>query len=233
MAKYTKREKFFASKVSRTKSVVVPEAIKVLKECAAVYNKSDQTVDVAVNLGVDPRHADQMVRGTVALPHGLGKVVRVLVFAKGDKAQEATAAGADFVGAEDLVEKIQGGWLDFDRVVATPDVMGVVGRLGRVLGPRGLMPNPKLGTVTFDVAKMIKEIKAGQVAFRVEKAGIVHAGIGKISFDDQAITDNLKAFVDQLQKLRPSVIKGTYMKRVTLSTSQGPGVRVELASLAQ
>ncbi|NGZ28238.1 MAG: 50S ribosomal protein L1 [Magnetococcales bacterium] len=232
MAKYTKREKFFASKVSRTQSLPVVDAIKVLKECAGIYNKFDQTVDVSVNLGVDPRHADQMVRGTVALPNGLGKVVRVLVFAKGEKANEALAAGADFVGAEDLVEKIQGGWLDFDRVVATPDVMGVVGRLGRVLGPRGLMPNPKLGTVTFDVAKMVKEIKAGQVAFRVEKAGIVHAGIGKISFGDQAITENLKAFIEQLNKLKPAVIKGTYMKKVTLSTSQGPGVRLEMASLA-
>lgn len=232
MAKYTKREKFYASKTNRTTSLGVSDAIKVLKECAGVYNKFDQTVDVSVNLGVDPRHADQMVRGTVALPHGLGKVVRVLVFAKGEKVNEALQAGADFVGAEDLVEKIQGGWLDFDRVVATPDVMGVVGRLGRVLGPRGLMPNPKLGTVTFDVAKMVKEIKAGQVAFRVEKAGIIHAGIGRISFEDQAITDNLKAFVDQLNKLKPAVIKGTYMKRVTLTTTQGPGVRVEMSSLA-
>ncbi|WP_130469948.1 50S ribosomal protein L1 [Candidatus Magnetaquicoccus inordinatus] len=189
--------------------------------------KFDETVDIAVNLGVDPRHADQMIRGTVGLPHGTGKVVRVLAFAKGEKAQEAEAAGADFVGAEDLAEKILGGWLDFDRVVACPDVMGVVGRLGRVLGPRGLMPNPKLGTVTFDMTRIIQEIKAGQVAFRVEKTGIIHAGIGKASFADEKLVENAQALIEQLKKMRPAAAKGTYIKKVTLSSTMGPGIQVD------
>lgn len=189
--------------------------------------KFDETVDIAVNLGVDPRHADQMIRGTVALPHGTGKFVRVLAFAKGEKAQEAEAAGADFVGAEELVDKIQGGWLDFDRVVACPDVMGVVGRLGRVLGPRGLMPNPKLGTVTFDMTRIIQEIKAGQVAFRVEKTGIIHAGIGKASFEDMKLVENAQALIEQLKKMRPAAAKGTYIKKVTLSSTMGPGIQVD------
>jgi large subunit ribosomal protein L1 len=189
--------------------------------------KFDETVDIAVNLGVDPRHADQMIRGTVALPHGTGKFVRVLAFAKGEKAQEAEAAGADFVGAEELVEKIQGGWLEFDRVVACPDVMGVVGRLGRVLGPRGLMPNPKLGTVTFDMTRIIHEIKAGQVAFRVEKTGIIHAGIGKASFEDMKLVENAQALIEQLKKMRPAAAKGTYIQKVTLSSTMGPGIQVD------
>jgi large subunit ribosomal protein L1 len=205
------------------------DAVKKIKACA--NTKFDETIDIAVNLGVDPRHADQMIRGTVALPHGTGKTVRVLVFAKGDKAAEAEAAGADVVGAEDLVDKIQEGWMEFDRVVACPDVMGVVGRLGRVLGPRGLMPNPKLGTVTFDVEKVVKEIKAGQVAFRVEKAGIIHAGVGKASFSEDQIVDNIKTIYEQLNKLRPSSIKGTYMQKFCISSTMGPSIRVDLGSL--
>ncbi len=215
--------------VVRTNVYPLPEAVALLKQVSKV--KFDETVDLAVNLTVDPRHADQMVRGTVALPHGVGKTVRVLVFAKGEKAKEASAAGADHVGAEELVDKIQGGWLEFDRVVACPDVMGVVGRLGRVLGPRGLMPNPKLGTVTFDVAKIVGDIKAGQVAFRVEKAGIIHAGIGKISFDAVKLVENIQALIEQLRKLRPASSKGSYMKRITLSSTMGPGIQVDLSTV--
>ncbi len=215
--------------VVRTNVYPLPEAVALLKQVSKV--KFDETVDLAVNLTVDPRHADQMVRGTVALPHGVGKTVRVLVFAKGEKAKEASAAGADHVGAEELVDKIQGGWLEFDRVVACPDVMGVVGRLGRVLGPRGLMPNPKLGTVTFDVAKVVGDIKAGQVAFRVEKAGIIHAGIGKISFDAVKLVENIQALIEQLRKLRPASSKGSYMKRITLSSTMGPGIQVDLSTV--
>lgn len=189
--------------------------------------KFDETVDIAVNLGVDPRHADQMIRGTVSLPHGTGKTVRVLVFAKGEKAAEAEAAGAEYVGVEDLADKILGGWVDFDRVVACPDTMGVVGRLGRVLGPRGLMPNPKLGTVTFDVARIVQEIKAGQVAFRVEKTGIIHAGIGKASFPVEHLVENAKTLIDQLKKMRPATSKGTYIRRITLSSTMGPGIMVD------
>jgi large subunit ribosomal protein L1 len=201
------------------------DAVQVAKGCANA--RFDETVDVAVNLGVDPRHADQMVRGSVPLPHGTGKQVRILVFARGDKATEAQEAGADYVGADELVEKILGGWLEFDRVVACPDVMGLVGRLGRVLGPRGLMPNPKLGTVTFDVAKIVKEIKAGQVTFRVDKGGIIHAGIGKASFAIEQLVDNVRALLDQLQKMKPAAVKGTYVRKITLSTTMGPGVRVD------
>lgn len=225
MAKRGKRMREIREQVVRTKSYPLVEAVELLKKSSKV--KFDETVDLAVNLTVDPRHADQMVRGTVALPHGTGKTVRVLVFAKGEKAKEATNAGADHVGAEELVDKIQGGWLEFDRVVACPDVMGVVGRLGRVLGPRGLMPNPKLGTVTFDVAKIVADIKAGQVAFRVEKAGIIHAGIGKISFDGTKLVENVAALVEQLRKLRPASCKGSYMKRITLSSTMGPGIQVD------
>ncbi|MEO5348130.1 MAG: 50S ribosomal protein L1 [Magnetococcus sp. YQC-3] len=189
--------------------------------------KFDETVDIAVNLGVDPRHADQMIRGTVALPHGTGKVVRILAFAKGEKAQEAEAAGADYVGAEELADKILGGWLEFDRVVACPDTMGVVGRLGRVLGPRGLMPNPKLGTVTFDMTRIIQEIKAGQVAFRVEKTGIIHAGVGKASFPDEHLVENARMLIEQLKKMRPAAAKGTYIRKVTMSSTMGPGIQVD------
>ncbi|MBF0145194.1 MAG: 50S ribosomal protein L1 [Magnetococcales bacterium] len=229
MAKRGKRMRAIREQVVRTNVYPLPEAVALLKQVSKV--KFDETVDLAVNLTVDPRHADQMVRGTVALPHGVGKTVRVLVFAKGEKAKEASAAGADHVGAEELVDKIQGGWLEFDRVVACPDVMGVVGRLGRVLGPRGLMPNPKLGTVTFDVAKIVGDIKAGQVAFRVEKAGIIHAGIGKISFDAVKLVENIQALIEQLRKLRPASSKGSYMKRITLSSTMGPGIQVDLSTV--
>jgi large subunit ribosomal protein L1 len=189
--------------------------------------KFDETVDAAIRLGVDPKHADQMVRGSVALPHGLGKTVRVLVFAKGDKEREATDAGADFAGSDDLVEKIKGGWLDFDRVVATPDMMGTVGKLGKVLGPRGLMPNPKVGTVTFDVGKVVKELKAGKVEFRVEKAGIVHTPVGKVSFGLDKLLDNVTALLETIVKLKPASSKGTYLKSISLSTTMGPGVKVD------
>jgi large subunit ribosomal protein L1 len=189
--------------------------------------KFDETVDAAIRLGVDPKHADQMVRGSVALPHGLGKVVRVLVFAKGEKEKEATDAGADFAGSDDLVEKIKGGWLDFDRVVATPDMMGTVGKLGKVLGPRGLMPNPKVGTVTFDVGKVVKELKAGKVEFRVEKAGIVHTPVGKVSFGLDKLLDNVTALLEMIVKLKPASSKGTYLKSISLSTTMGPGVMVD------
>ncbi|MBF0282989.1 MAG: 50S ribosomal protein L1 [Magnetococcales bacterium] len=222
----SKRLQAIYNSLDRSVSHSLTEAIGLVKQCATA--KFDETVEVAVNLGVDPRHADQMVRGAVALPHGTGKVVRVLVFCKGDKANEARDAGADFVGADDMVEKIQGGWLDFDRVVASPDVMGLVGKLGKILGPRGLMPNPKLGTVTMDVGKMVKEIKAGQVAFRVEKAGIIHAGVGKASFGVDQLSDNIRAVIDQLIRMKPSGAKGVYMKKVTIGSSMGPGVRVDM-----
>jgi len=189
--------------------------------------KFDETVDAAIRLGVDPKHADQMVRGSVALPHGLGKTVRVLVFAKGEKEKEATDAGADFAGSDDLVEKIKGGWLDFDRVVATPDMMGTVGKLGKDLGPRGLMPNPKVGTVTFDVGKVVKELKAGKVEFRVEKAGIVHSPVGKVSFGLDKLLDNVTALLETIVKLKPASSKGTYLKSISLSTTMGPGVKVD------
>jgi large subunit ribosomal protein L1 len=193
------------------------------------FAKFDETVDVAVRLGVDPRHADQMVRGTVVLPHGIGKDVRVLVFAKGEKENEAKEAGADFVGNEELIEKIQGGWFDFDKVVATPDMMGAVGKIGRALGPRGLMPNAKTGTVTFDIGKAVKELKAGKIDFRVEKAGIVHAPMGKVSFGVEKIVQNLSAFIDTIMRLKPSSSKGTYLKSIAISTTMGPGVRIDAA----
>jgi large subunit ribosomal protein L1 len=230
MAKRGKRYRNNRESIGAPGEIVsLAEAVKKVKSCA--NTKFDETVDVSVNLGVDPRHADQMIRGTVALPHGTGKTVRVLVFAKGDKVAEAEAAGADVVGADELVEKIQGGWFEFDRVVACPDTMGVVGRLGRVLGPKGLMPNPKLGTVTFDVAKVVKEIKAGQVAFRVEKAGLIHAGIGKASFSEEQLVDNIKGLYEKLTKLRPTTIKGTYMQKFCISSTMGPSVRVDTQSI--
>ena len=194
------------------------------------YVKFDESVDLAVRLGVDPRHADQMVRGAVALPHGTGKSVRVLVFAKGDKVAEARDAGADFVGGPELVEKITGGWLDFDKVVATPDMMGQVGRIGRVLGPRGLMPNPKTGTVTFDVGRTVQELKAGKIDFRVEKAGIVHAPVGRMSFDDEKLVENVKVLLETLNRLKPAAAKGTYMKSVTLSGTMTAGVKLDPSS---
>jgi large subunit ribosomal protein L1 len=206
------------------------EAIKLVKQTATA--KFDETVEMSMNLGIDPRHADQMVRGVVSLPNGTGKTVRVAVFAKGDKAEEAKKAGADVVGADDLFEKVNKGEIDFDRCIATPDMMGVVGRLGKVLGPRGLMPNPKLGTVTMDVAKAVKEVKGGQVEFRAEKTGIVHAGVGKASFSEDQITENVRAFFDAIMKAKPSGAKGTFVKKVSLSSTMGPGVKLEVSTRA-
>lgn len=225
MAKRSRRLVAIREQLGQRVPGALADAVRDVKTYATA--KFDETVDIAVNLGVDPRHADQMIRGTVALPHGTGKVVRILAFAKGEKAQEAEAAGADYVGAEELAEKILGGWLEFDRVVACPDVMGVVGRLGRVLGPRGLMPNPKLGTVTFDMTRIIQEIKAGQVAFRVEKTGIIHAGVGKASFPDTHLVENAQTVIEQLKKMRPAAAKGTYIRKVTLSSTMGPGIQVD------
>jgi large subunit ribosomal protein L1 len=225
-----KKYRMAAAKVDRSKRYSLADACKLLPETKVA--KFDESVDIAVRLGVDPKHADQMVRGAIVLPHGTGKSQRVAVVAKGDKANEARAAGADFVGAEDLVERIQKeGWTDFDSMVATPDMMGLVGRLGRVLGPKGLMPNPKVGTVTNDVAKAVRELKAGRVEFRVEKAGVVHARIGKASFGSDKLHDNARTMVETLLRLKPPSAKGTYMKSVTLSTSMGPGIRVDTTPL--
>ena len=209
----------------------INDGVELLKKLHFV--RFDESVDIAVRLGVDPRHADQMVRGAVALPHGIGKSVRVLVFAKGDKVAEARDAGADFVGGADLVEKIQGDWLDFDKVVATPDMMGNVGRIGRVLGPRGLMPNPKTGTVTFDVAKTVQELKAGKIDFRVEKAGIVHAPVGRMSFDADKLAENVGTLIDTLLRLKPASAKGQYIKSVTISGTMTPGVKLDPSALAR
>ncbi len=230
MARIGKRLKKAYEGIDRSKSYGVVDAVKIIKDAAA-GTKFDETVEVAINLAVDPRHADQMVRGIVALPHGIGKSVRVAVFAKGDKAQEAIDAGADFVGAEELAEKIQNGEMDFDRCIATPDMMAVVGRLGKVLGPKGLMPNPKLGTVTMDVAGAVTAAKAGQIEFRVEKLGIVHAGVGKASFSYEALAENVTAFVDAIIKAKPSGSKGTYMKKVSLTSTMGPGLMLDLSAL--
>ena len=226
MAKVSKKMKASMDAVDRTKEYVLAEAAALVKQNAA-GTKFDETIEIAMNLGVDPRHADQMVRGVVAMPNGTGKSMRVAVFAKDAKADEAKAAGADLVGAEDLAEAIQGGQSDFDRVIASPDMMGVVGRLGKVLGPRGLMPNPKLGTVTADVAAAVKAAKAGEVQYRAEKAGVVHAGIGKASFTADQITENAAAFIDAVRKARPSGAKGTYIKKITLSSTMGVGVFVD------
>ncbi|MCZ7659451.1 MAG: 50S ribosomal protein L1 [Xanthobacteraceae bacterium] len=215
--------------VDRTKLYPIGEAVKLVKERAKA--KFDETIEVAMNLGVDPRHADQMVRGVVSLPNGSGRTMRVAVFARGAKAEEAKAAGADVVGAEDLVEKVQNGNIDFDRCIATPDLMPLVGRLGKVLGPRGLMPNPKVGTVTMDVANAVKGAKGGSVEFRVEKAGIIHAGVGKASFSADKLVENIRAFADAVQKAKPAGAKGTYVQRVAVSSTMGPGVKVEPASL--
>jgi large subunit ribosomal protein L1 len=231
MSNIGKKFKAVAAKVDRNKRYRIDDAVKLLKETAT--KKFDETVDAAINLGVDPKHADQVVRGAVVLPHGMGKAVKVAVFAKGDKAREAQEAGADIVGAEDLAEKIQGGFMDFDKVIAAPDMMGVVGRLGKVLGPRGLMPNPKVGTVTMDVAKAIKEQKAGKVEFRVEKAGIVHVPFGKASFDAQKLKDNFSAIMELIFKAKPQTAKGVYVKNVTVSCTMGPGIKVDVAELAQ
>ena len=229
MAKLSKRQKNL-SPVDRDRFYGVDEAISLVKSNATA--KFDETVEVALNLGVDPRHADQMVRGVVSLPKGTGKTVRVAVFAKGGKADEAKAAGADVVGAEDLMETIQGGTIDFDRVIATPDMMGVVGRLGKVLGPKGLMPNPKLGTVTMDVAKAVADAKGGQVEFRVEKAGIVHAGIGKASFSEADLAENFRAFMDGIVRNKPSGAKGKFIQKVSVTSTMGPGVKVDLEQIA-
>jgi len=231
MARHGKRLRGAYEQVNRARFYPLPEAVKLLKEFAKV--KFDETIEVAINLGIDPRHSDQQVRGVVTLPHGTGKSVRVAVFAKGDKAKEAEAAGADLVGAEDLAEKVQQGQIDFDRVVAAPDMMAVVGRLGKILGPRGLMPNPKLGTVTADVAKAVREAKAGQLQYRAEKAGILHAGVGKAGFSEAAIMENVRAFYDAVVKARPSGVKGTFVKKVSLSSTMGPGMKLDLASLGQ
>jgi large subunit ribosomal protein L1 len=224
----TKRGKKYAAaseKIDPNKRYDFPEALRLAVDTS--YRKFDETVDVAVRLGVDPRHADQMVRGSVVLPNGTGKDVKVLVFAKGEKEKEAQEAGADFVGNDDLLEKIKGGWFGFDKAVATPDVMGAVGRIGKVLGPRGLMPNAKSGTVTFDVARAVKELKAGKIDFRVERAGIVHATMGKVSFGADRLMENLTSFFDTIVRLKPASSKGTYLKSIAISTSMGAGIRID------
>eukprot|EP01013_Petalomonas_cantuscygni_P004050 TRINITY_DN1433_c0_g1_i1.p3 TRINITY_DN1433_c0_g1~~TRINITY_DN1433_c0_g1_i1.p3 ORF type:complete len:234 (+),score=82.88 TRINITY_DN1433_c0_g1_i1:533-1234(+) len=228
MAKLGKRARSAREAFAGKDNVTVSEAVGLVKDNAKA--KFDETVEIAVQLGVDPRHADQMVRGKVALPNGTGKEVRVAVFARGDKAEEAKAAGADIVGAEDLMETVQGGTIEFDRCIATPDMMPIVGRLGKVLGPRNLMPNPKVGTVTMDVKDAVEAAKGGEVQFKVEKAGVVHAGIGKASFDAAKLEENLLAFVDAVQKAKPTGAKGTYMKKVSVSSTMGPGVNVAIDS---
>ena len=230
MAKLTKRAKTIRAKVDSQKLYPLDTAITLVKDCATA--KFDESIDVAVQLGVDPKKSDQVVRGSVVLPAGTGKSVRVAVFTQGPKADEARAAGADIVGMEDLAERIRGGNLDFDVVIASPDAMRVVGALGQILGPRGLMPNPRLGTVTMDVRGAVQAAKAGQVEFRAEKAGIVHAGIGKASFDEAKLLENARAFVDAIQRAKPSGAKGTYLKKAAVSSSMGPGVKVDVASLA-
>jgi large subunit ribosomal protein L1 len=228
MSKLPKRAQSFSGAADAV--LALPEAIKQVKANAKA--KFDETVEIAVNLGVDPRHADQQVRGVVNLPSGTGREVRVAVFAKDAKAAEALAAGADVVGAEDLMERVQGGYMEFDRVIATPDMMAIVGRLGKILGPRGLMPNPKVGTVTPNVAQAVRDAKGGAVEFRVEKAGIVHAGVGKASFTDEALIANVKAMLEALNKARPSGAKGIYVKKVSLSSTMGPGVKVDATSIS-
>lgn len=224
-----KQLKSSKDKVDRNKTYQVDEALALVKETA--FAKFDESVDVSIRLGVDPRKADQMVRGAVVLPNGLGKTIRVLVFAKGEKALEAQQAGADHVGGDDLVEKIKGGWYDFDTAIATPDMMGTVGKIGKLLGPRGLMPNPKVGTVTFELARAVDEAKSGKIEYRVEKAGIVHAPVGKVSFDVEKLKGNLVTLVDALMKAKPSTAKGTYLKKVTISATMGPGVNIDVPAL--
>jgi len=228
MAKLGKRSRAAREAFAGKENLTVEDAIELIKANASA--KFDETVEISMNLGVDPRHADQMVRGVVGLPNGTGKTVRVAVFARGAKADEAKEAGADIVGAEDLMETIQGGTIDFDRCIATPDMMAVVGRLGKVLGPRNLMPNPRVGTVTMDVAQAVKDAKGGQVQFKAEKAGVVHAGVGKASFDKDKLIENVRAFVDAVSKAKPSGAKGTYMQKVSLSSTMGPGVSVSVES---
>jgi len=230
MTKLTKKQKNWADKVNPESFYSLDDAIKMAKEFGT--SKFDETVEVSMNLGVDPKHADQTVRAMTTLPHGTGKTLRVAVFARDAKAEEAKAAGADIVGAEDLVETIQKGTIDFDKCIATPDMMALVGRLGKILGTKGLMPNPKVGTVTPDVTKAVKEQKGGALEFRAEKAGIVHAGVGKISFDEKALKENILAFVSAVQKAKPSGAKGTYIEKVSLTTTMGPGIKIDIESLA-
>lgn len=225
MPKHGKKYSNNSANIDASKRYDFPEAVQLAID--ASYAKFDETIDVAVRLGVDPRHADQMVRGTVVLPNGLGKEVKVLVFAKGEKEKEASDAGADYVGNDDLIEKIKEGWFDFDKAVATPDMMGSVGKIGRLLGPRGLMPNAKTGTVTFDVGKAVNELKAGKIDFRVEKAGIVHAPMGKVSFGVQKILENLAAFLETIVRIKPASAKGTYLRTIAVSTTMGPGVKID------
>ncbi|MDQ7052238.1 MAG: 50S ribosomal protein L1 [candidate division KSB1 bacterium] len=227
--KRSKRYRELLQKFDKGRDYTLEEAVKLLKETASA--KFDETVEVAVRLGVDPRHADQVVRGTVTLPHGTGKDVRVLVIAKGAKATEAEEAGADFVGFKDMIEKIQQGWLDFDVVIATPDVMSEVGKLGRILGPRGLMPNPKAGTVTMDVAKAVQEVKAGKIEFRVDRYGILHVAVGKASFEEEKLIENIKAFVETVIRLKPPAAKGQYLRSITVANTMGPGIRVDRNSV--
>jgi large subunit ribosomal protein L1 len=217
--------------VDRTRTYELAEAVEMVKQLAPA--KFDETVEAAVRLGVDPRHADQQVRGAVVLPHGTGKTRTVLVFAKGEKVKEAEVAGADYVGAEDMIAKIQGGWMDFDVAVATPDMMGQVGKIGKILGPRGLMPNPKTGTVTFDVAQAVREVKAGKISYRVDKAGNVHAPVGKVSFDDEKLIENVRTLIDALIRAKPPAAKGQYLKGVSLTSTMGPGVRINTLKLIQ
>jgi large subunit ribosomal protein L1 len=223
-----KRYKIAIAKVTKP-AYTLEDAFKLVKETASV--KFDESVDLAVRLGVDPRHADQMVRGSTTLPHGTGKKVRIAVFAKGEKEKEAREAGADVVGMDDLIEKINKGWMDFDTAVATPDVMGIVGKLGKVLGPRGLMPNPKMGTVTFDVAKAIRELRQGRVEYRVEKAGIFHGSIGRISFTAQQLFENAKTVIDAIIKARPAAVKGQYLRGITVSSTMGPGIHIDITGM--
>ncbi|MCL6632905.1 MAG: 50S ribosomal protein L1 [Alicyclobacillus herbarius] len=229
MARKSKRFQEAVQRVDRTKEYEPREAIELLKQVATA--KFDETVEAAVRLGVDPKKQDQQIRGAVVLPHGTGKTARVLVFAKGDKAKEAQAAGADFVGDDDLIQKVAQGWMDFDVVVATPDMMGSVGRLGRILGPKGLMPNPKTGTVTFEVARAVEEIKAGKIEYRLDKAGNIHVPIGKVSFDVDALLGNLRTLVDALQKAKPAAAKGQYFRNLSISSTMGPGIRVNVQRL--
>lgn len=231
MAFVGKKSKAINEKVDRTKLYTVEEAVTLLKDAAKV-RKFDETIEVALNLGIDPRHADQAVRGMISLPHGTGAKLRVAVFAKDAKAEEALKAGADIVGAEDLAEKVQKGEINFDRCIATPDMMPLLGRLGKVLGPRGLMPNPKLGTVTMDVKTAVATAKAGAIEFRAEKAGIIHAGVGKASFADKALVENIVAFIDAINKAKPSGVKGTYMKKASVSSTMGPGLKLDLVALS-
>ena len=225
MPSISKKKLEARQKIDRLRKYGIEEGLETL--LSAAYAKFEESVDVAVKLGVDPRHADQMVRGTCVLPHGTGKTVRVLVFAKGEKEKEAQDAGADYVGSEDLAKKIQDGWLDFDKAVATPDMMGVVGKLGKILGPRGMMPNPKVGTVTFDVGKAVDELKGGKVEFKVEKAGIVHASVGRVSFGTEKLADNLKALMETIIRMKPAAAKGVYIRGVSISTTMGPGLKLD------